>query len=74
MSNGKKGETSPSASDAKKVKKPPKGYEQWFIEYREMVRLSGKSEARGQTDTYWHSRKAELEAAFKEYDLEVPNG
>lgn len=66
-----------SRSQNKKRKyQPPKGYEQWFVEYPEMVRLAAKAERdqAGRTDTYWHVRKAALEAAFEKYDLEVPNG
>ena len=60
---------SPSQS---KKKTPPKGYEQWFDEYREMVRLAAKWDGQGQTDSYWHTRKAALEAAFEEYGLDKP--
>jgi hypothetical protein len=68
MSNGTKKEKSALRSKPK----PPKGYEQWFEEYKYMTDLADKSEREsGQTDTYWHTRKAALEAAFKKYGLEV---
>lgn len=73
MSNGKKQDSSATQS-SKSAPKPPKGYEAWFEEYKWMKRLAAKGDTRGQTDTYWHTRLKELEAAFKYYDLEVPNG
>lgn len=50
--------------------KPPEGYEVWFVEYPEMVRLAAKWEGQGQTDSYWHSRKADIEQAIRYYGLE----
>jgi hypothetical protein len=72
MSSGTKKEASPTRS--KRKPKPPKGHEAWFGEYERLVRLAARAESRGQVDTYWHKRKAELETAFATYDLEVPNG
>ena len=71
MSNGEKKESTPTQNKPK----PPAGYEVWLDEYRAMVRLAAKAEREdGQTDTYWHTRKKALEAAFKEYGLDPHGG
>lgn len=63
-----------SRTPSKKAKAKPSDEQiaAWREEYEWMVKLAEKAENEtGQTDTYWHTSMARLEAALKALDLEV---